>query len=268
MVVAVPVTKDTVLDTVVYHVTNMPIAAGLGYLVMVWAVHSAMSTRKAAAIPKPIMVMYNFAQVVINAYVAYAIAAPLGMRVWGIGQLDSPLVRHGVFLHYLCKYLDMEDTLIIALRKKQEQLSFLHLWHHSTIVIVWGWVVNTWPLAAEGGSAAYAYGAWINSIIHVIMYGYYGLTAMGIKPPFKKAVTMCQLTQFASCIVHAFAALALDTTPIFYNGVQVLYHIGMLRLFLPLLLKGKQDGASKPMCPPWARGVPPTPSERTALKAE
>lgn len=63
---------------------------------------------------------------------------------------------------------------------------------------------------------------------------------MGIKVPklFKKCVTMVQLSQFASCITHAIAALLFDTTPIFYNAVQVMYHIGMLYLFLPLLLKG------------------------------
>jgi hypothetical protein len=262
--VAMPVVMATPLDTLTYHLTNMPIAAGVSYVLGVWLVFEAMSKRKAVAIPKPVMVVYNFAQVLINGYVAYAIAAPLGMRVWGIGLVDSPAVRYGVWLHYLCKYLDFTDTLIIVLRKKDEQLSFLHVWHHATIVIVWGWVVNTWPKAEEGGSAAYAYGAWINSIIHVIMYGYYGLTAMDIRPPFKKAVTTCQLTQFASCIAHAIAALFLDTTPIFYNAIQVLYHIGMLRLFLPLLLKGKQDGGAKPVCPPYH--VPPTPTEKAALK--
>jgi len=264
-----PVVMGTPLETLTYHVTNMPLLASVVYLGGVWACFSMMMGRKAMVIPKALMIFYNFAQVLINGYVAYAIAAPLGMQVWGIGLKDSPAVRFGVFLHYLCKYLDFTDTLIIVLRKKDEQLSFLHLWHHATIVVVWGWVVNTWPTAEEGGSAAYAYGAWINSIIHVIMYGYYGLTAMGIKPPFKKAVTMCQLTQFASCIVHAFAALAFDTTPIFYNGIQVLYHIGMLKLFLPLLLRGKQSGKEKPVCPPFGvKDVPPTPAETAALKKE
>merc|ERR1719424_1765998 len=116
--------------------------------------------------PKWFMFVYNFAQVLINGYVAYAIAMPLGGRVWGIGQADtgSPgymaeygTVRFGVFLHYLCKYLDFTDTALIVLRKKNEQLSFLHVWHHCSIVPVWGWVVNTWPTGAEGGSAAYAH---------------------------------------------------------------------------------------------------------------
>jgi len=260
-----PLVMDTWFDTAVYHLSNMPIAGGLGYLACVYGLHKLMFGRGAVSIPKSVLVFYNVAQVLINAYVAYKIAAPTGGFVWGLGIPDSPAVRYGVFLHYLCKYLDFVDTLIIILRKKSEQLSFLHLWHHSTIVIVWGWVVNTWPTAEEGGSAAYSYGAWINSCVHVIMYFYYGLTAVGIKPPFKKAVTMVQLTQFASCITHAIAALVFDSTPIFYNAVQVVYHIGMLKLFLPLLLGRGKKQPSKPMCPPWRSEVPLTPAQKDLL---
>lgn len=231
---------DTPMETMVYHLTNMPLLGSVGYLGVIYLLHSLMSSRDAIAVPKLVMMLYNVVQVLINAYVAYAIAAPLGGWVFGIGLTDSPALRYGVWLHYLCKYLDMVDTVIIAVRKKTDQLSFLHLYHHATIVVVWGWVVNTWPTAEEGGSGAYAYGAWINACVHVVMYGYYGVTAMGVKPPkmVKKGVTTFQLSQFASCIIHAVSALLFDSTPIFYNAVQVLYHIGMLYLFLPLLLKG------------------------------
>ena len=58
-------------------------------------------------------------------------------------------------------------------------------------------------------------------------------------------MTTAQLTQFASCILHAITALLIDSTPIFYNAVQVAYHIGMLKLFLPLLLgAGKKKAAA------------------------
>ena len=144
-----------IMDVLTYHLTNMPIAGSLGYLLMVEYMRKAMANRPAMAIAKPVLVLYNVAQVLINLYVAIEIATATSGRVWGLGLSDTPAVRYGVFLHYLCKYLDMFDTLIIVLRKKSEQLSFLHLWHHSTIVVVWGWVVNTWP--TENSSAAYAY---------------------------------------------------------------------------------------------------------------
>jgi hypothetical protein len=194
----------TLLADVKFHISSAPFSGGLGYLAVVLALHRAMAHRKTpVSIPKGVLVLYNVVQVVVNAYVAYAIAHAVGGWVFGLGVRESPAVRHGVYLHYLCKYLDMFDTVIIALRKKSEQLSFLHLYHHSTIVVVWGWVVHTWP--AEGSSAVYSYGAWINSVVHVVMYFYYGLTAVGIRPPFKKAVTIFQLSQFGSCIVHALA---------------------------------------------------------------
>ena len=220
---AVPLLMDTPMDALVFHLTNMPLLGSVGYLGMVYLVHCLMSGRDAINVPKPVLMLYNVVQVLINAYVAYAIAAPLGGWVVGIGVVDSPALRYGVWLHYLCKYLDLVDTLIIAVRKKSDQLSFLHLWHHATIVVVWGWVVNTWPTGAEGGTGVYAYGAWINSCVHVIMYGYYGITAIGVRLPrsVKRSVTTCQLTQFVSCIVHAVCALLFDTTPIVYNVVQV-----------------------------------------------
>eukprot|EP00308_Calcidiscus_leptoporus_P009339 CAMPEP_0119356532 /NCGR_PEP_ID=MMETSP1334-20130426/5109_1 /TAXON_ID=127549 /ORGANISM="Calcidiscus leptoporus, Strain RCC1130" /LENGTH=243 /DNA_ID=CAMNT_0007370591 /DNA_START=140 /DNA_END=871 /DNA_ORIENTATION=+ len=243
----------------------MPLAGSAGYLATIYMLNSHMRSRPEVKVSKPVLLLYNATQVVINLYVAIAIAAPLGGRVWGMGMRDNADVRYGVFLHYLCKYLDMIDTIIIVLRKKSAQLSFLHLWHHSTIVVVWGWVVNTWPTAEQKGSAVYAYGAWINSCVHVIMYAYYGLTAVGIRPPFKKAVTAVQLTQFFSCIVVALLALLVDETPILYNGVQVCYHLIMMRLFLPLLL-GLEKNASAPACPPWrsmpvVQATPPTKQE-------
>ena len=166
------------------------------------------------------------------------------------------------------QYVDFTDTLIIILRKKFVQLSFLHVYHHSTILLVWGWVVNTWP--ADTGSACYAYGAWVNAWVHVVMYGYYALTAVGIKPPFKSLVTMIQLTQFFSCIVHAVAALLIDSTPGIYNGVQVCYHIVMLRLFLPLLLKPKAAPAGKGAAAGGKEGVevPATPSAASVRKQD
>lgn len=265
---AMPLVMDTPMETAIYHISNMPILGSVGYLATIWALYKLMAPRPAFSIPKAVLIFYNAAQVAINAYVAYMIAAPLGGQVWGIGNKDSPAVRYGVFLHYLCKYMDFIDTLIIVLRKKNEQLSFLHLWHHATIGLVWGWVVNTWPTAEEGGSAAYAYGAWINSCIHVIMYFYYGVTALGVKvpTPIKKSVTTAQLTQFASCITHAIAALFFDSTPVFYNAVQVMYHIGMLKLFLPLLL-GKKPAGGKDKAQPW-KEVQRTPATKDTVKSD
>ena len=92
------------LDTLKYHLRNAPVAGGIGYLSVIFAIHRHMAAReRALTIPKSVMVMYNLVQVVINAYVAYVIAHAVGGWVFGLGVKDSPELRHGVYLHYLCK---------------------------------------------------------------------------------------------------------------------------------------------------------------------
>ena len=46
--------------------------------------------------------------------------------------------------------------------------------------------------------------------------------------------------------------------------LQVLYHIGMLKLFLPLLLGKKKAGGAKPS----ADNVARTPAQKDSIKAE
>merc|ERR1719326_1558897 len=136
-----------------------------------------------------------------------------------------------VFVHYLSKYLDWFDTLWIVLNKKRSQLSFLHIYHHGTIVPVWGMLLHSGV-----GSGSVRYGAFINSLTHVIMYSHYLWTSFGLKNPFKRYITMWQITQFYSCLVHAFAVLMLETTPVRgYAWIQVLYQITMVYLFTSMM---------------------------------
>ena len=161
---AAPELKE-LLRSARHHLASMPLLGSAAYLCFVWCLFTAMRRRKEVLLPRALLLAYNAGQVLINLYVALAIGAALDGRVWGIGVRDTPAIRHAVWLHFLCKYVDMLDTLIIILRKKRSQLSFLHLWHHASILIVWGWVVGTY----DGASATYAYGAWINSCVHVVM---------------------------------------------------------------------------------------------------
>ena len=41
-----------------------------------------------------------------------------------------------LWLFYMSKILDFMDTVFIVLGKKWEQLSFLHVYHHTTIFLV------------------------------------------------------------------------------------------------------------------------------------
>ena len=67
------------------------------------------------------------------------------------------------------------DTLWMVLKKKSSvQMSFLHLYHHATIGVVWGLL-----LSLGHGNGTAQYGAFINSVTHVIMYSHYFITGLG-----------------------------------------------------------------------------------------
>ncbi|KAF4347695.1 hypothetical protein G4B88_017877 [Cannabis sativa] len=90
---------------------------------------------------------------------------------------------------YLSKLLEFGDTLLIILGGSIRRLSFLHVYHHATVVVMcYLWVRTSqslFPVALV-----------TNASVHVIMYGYYFLCAVGIRPGWKRVVTDCQIVQF------------------------------------------------------------------------
>merc|ERR1740130_655448 len=174
------------------------------------------------------MQIYNVVQILVCGYMVYGLFPVLGLpNLFGVNSDFDKQGEWFVFVHYLSKYLDWFDTLWIVLNKKRAQLSFLHIYHHGTIVSVWGML-----LLSGVGSGAVRYGAWINSLTHVIMYSHYLWTSFGLKNPFKRYITMWQITQFYSCLAHAFAVLLFDTTAAReFAWIQVLYQVTMVHLF-------------------------------------
>ena len=139
---------------------------------------------------------------------------PLGFLIW---------------IHFQNKMVEMLDTVFMVLRKKHNQVSFLHVWHH--VLILWSWfAVCRWG----AGGAAY-FGALANSIIHVAMYSYYGLRLVGISVPWKSHLTKCQLLQFCLCMGQALASLYVGAYPRLLSALELFVMVNMLVLFLSLI---------------------------------
>jgi elongation of very long chain fatty acids protein 4 len=63
-----------------------------------------------------------------------------------------------MYVYYIIKLVDLIDTVLFALRKKSNQISFLHVFHHFSMV------VNSWlGVKYVGGGQSKFYDLYINS---------------------------------------------------------------------------------------------------------
>eukprot|EP00591_Stephanopyxis_turris_P009625 CAMPEP_0195526930 /NCGR_PEP_ID=MMETSP0794_2-20130614/28266_1 /TAXON_ID=515487 /ORGANISM="Stephanopyxis turris, Strain CCMP 815" /LENGTH=357 /DNA_ID=CAMNT_0040657721 /DNA_START=140 /DNA_END=1213 /DNA_ORIENTATION=+ len=150
----------------------------------------------------PSMVLYNVAQVAINGWMVYRfVKAVVSEGHPFIGSVSATGTSYVVWVHYCDKYLEFLDTYFMVLRGKMNQVSFLHIYHHTSIAWAW-WIGYT---IMPGGDSYF--GALLNSWIHVMMYSYYVLALFKISCPWKKLLTQAQLLQFLSVIVYSFFSL-------------------------------------------------------------
>ncbi|XP_023718911.1 elongation of very long chain fatty acids protein 1 [Cryptotermes secundus] len=119
--------------------------------------------------------------------------------------LDAYLVMKAVYSYLLVKLFDLLDTVFFVLRKKDKQVSFLHVYHHAGIFF------GTWIIMKflPGGHGTFL--GTINSIVHVVMYTYYFVTNTWPEHKnniwWKKYVTQLQMAQFLLVALHAAPVL-------------------------------------------------------------
>ncbi|XP_054344746.1 very long chain fatty acid elongase 7 isoform X2 [Pongo pygmaeus] len=157
---------------------------------------------------KKAMITYNFFIVLFSVYMCYEFV----MSGWGIGYsfrceiVDysrSPTalrMARTCWLYYFSKFIELLDTIFFVLRKKNSQVTFLHVFHHTIMPWTWWFGVKF----AAGGLGTFH--ALLNTAVHVVMYSYYGLSALG--PAYqkylwwKKYLTSLQLVQFVIVTIH------------------------------------------------------------------
>ncbi|KAJ6637426.1 Elongation of very long chain fatty acids protein [Pseudolycoriella hygida] len=144
---------------------------------------------------------------------------------------DAIEVARGCHAYYLLKIADLLDTVFFVLRKKDNQVSFLHLYHHT------GMVVLTWTATKflPGGHSIFT--GFINSIIHIVMYAYYLVTAFSPKYKnnvwWKKYITQMQIIQFFMIGTHWAALLFQESCgyPKWPVAIMIPQNFFMLALF-------------------------------------
>jgi len=167
--------------------------------------------------------------VVFNIFIAVANLVCVFIFTAGLVHASSPFSMEtntflwwGSTLCYALKVLELCDTVFIILRGNLRQLSFLHLYHHSSVLVL-----------AEAGrithAAAVVIGPAMNCAVHVVMYSYWALRAARFENAlhWKRQVTELQLAQFVVGLVLTGTGVAKGI----YCIYSVLYDISMLVLF-------------------------------------
>ena len=117
------------------------------------------------------------------------------IETWGTGP--SGLWTQ---LFIFSKIPELFDTFFIVARKKP--LLFLHWYHHVTVLLY------CWHSYATQAPQTLPF-ITMNYMVHSIMYGYYGLSAMGQRPKWldPSFITVAQITQmFVGVVVQLFAS--------------------------------------------------------------
>jgi len=155
---------------------------------------------------RSLLLVYNSLMVVTNAYffmqslqwIKYG-SALMDFRFPAKDDYSLP-IQHQIwsfYLYYITKFVDLLDTVFFVLRKKYSQITTLHLYHH-TVVPILGWM-TIWYRFNVPSITLFAF---LNSFVHVVMYSYYALSALGpsLHPYlwWKKYITQLQLLQFCA----------------------------------------------------------------------
>lgn len=126
----------------------------------------------------------------------------------------------------------MLDTAFFLLRKKNNQLTFLHVYHHSTMFGLW-WIGVKY---VAGGSSFL--GAMFNCYVHVLMYSYYFLSACGPEAVprswlwWKKYLTLIQMAQFVFALIMGLNAIKVGCDfPLWMQYSANAYMVSFLVLF-------------------------------------
>uniref|UniRef100_W5NKC3 Elongation of very long chain fatty acids protein 4 n=1 Tax=Lepisosteus oculatus TaxID=7918 RepID=W5NKC3_LEPOC len=207
------------------------------YLLFIWLGPKWVQNREPFQL-RSILIVYNFGMVILNFFICKELF--LAARAAGYSYICQPVnysddpnevrIAAALWWYYVSKGVEYLDTVFFILRKKFNQVSFLHVYHHCTMFTLW-WIGIKW---VAGGQSFF--GAHMNAFIHVIMYLYYGLAACGPKIQkylwWKKYLTIIQMIQFHVTIGHTALSLYIDCPfPKWMHWALIAYAVTFIVLF-------------------------------------
>ncbi|KAJ8305286.1 hypothetical protein KUTeg_015831 [Tegillarca granosa] len=144
--------------------------------------------------------------IICVAYIIFVLMGPKLMANRKPFEIKNILFVYNLAMIGLSTYCFVEVFFIM--RKKFNQVSFLHVFHHGIMPVSWWFGVKFVP----GGFGTFH--SLLNSFIHLVMYTYYFLAGLG--PAYqkylwwKKYMTSMQITQFILVTIHSVQLLIID----------------------------------------------------------
>ncbi|KAG4080180.1 hypothetical protein HA402_008251 [Bradysia odoriphaga] len=162
-----------------------------------------MKNRKAYNL-RSVILVYNFLQILANTMLVVTGAFMMWYAQDSYVCLKrNPLYLKMAVLYYTLKCCDLIETIIFVLRKKANQVSMLHVYHHMMVII------GTYIELVFSPSGHNMLPGLMNCCVHAVMYSYYFMSAyhpdlmkLEAFKRWKKTVTQIQLVQFAVAMVH------------------------------------------------------------------
>ncbi|KAG5188596.1 putative microsomal very long chain fatty acid elongase [Tribonema minus] len=197
----------------------------------------------------PFRFIYNIVQIMLCSYMCLEAGIIAHRNNYGIlpcvpFNVQNPPVGNVLWLFYISKILDFADTVFIVLRKKWKQLSFLHVYHHTTIFLFYWLNINV------GYDGDIYLTIVLNGFIHTVMYTYYFVSMHTDKIWWKSSLTAMQMVQFVTMISQALYLLTTGCTtyPPRVTQAYCLYIFSLLILFGNFFIKSympKQGGKKR-----------------------
>lgn len=156
---------------------------------------------------------------------------------WGslrTGDPENPrhrLLLYLSFVYFCAKFLDLFDTVFFILRKKDKQVTFLHVFHHSVMPFCTYIALHFAPIGRTSLLGI------VNSIVHTVMYTYYfmsSIPSMRRHLWWKKYLTQMQIVQFVIFFAHSLQGIFLidrNEFPLFISVLQLLNSLFFLKSF-------------------------------------
>ncbi|GFQ83763.1 elongation of very long chain fatty acids protein 4 [Trichonephila clavata] len=204
---------------------------------------------------KKTLIFYNFFQVVANVFICFEIFILFYKRsnslcnVKNDPELPEILKEFWrvMWFLYIIKFIDFLDTVFFVLRKKQAQVTFLHVFHHCGVCLLVFWFMTHTEQVA-GSYCAFAMG--LNSGIHVLMYIYYGIAAFGPNMKkylwWKKYLTALQIGQLCIIFLYMLISVLIGCEELgVFSAIAFIYLVFIIILFVNFYAKYEMPWTKK-----------------------